>query len=66
MLEMIQQSAILHDQYQIEFKLDYELGKGGNMHYRISTYIFVPKSLGISEESYPKADFTVILKTIFA
>ncbi len=57
MLEMIQQSAISHGQYQIEFKLDYELGKGGNTHYRISTYLFVPKSLGISEESYPKADF---------
>jgi hypothetical protein len=57
MLEMIQQSAISHDQYQIEFKLDYELGKGDKTHYRISTYIFVPKSLGISEESYPKNEF---------
>jgi hypothetical protein len=57
MLETIQQSAISHDQYQIEFKLDYELGKGDKTHYRISTYIFVPKSLGISEESYPKREF---------
>lgn len=57
MLETIQQSAISHDQYQIEFKLDYELGKGGKAHYRISTYIFVPKSLGVNEESYPKNEF---------
>ena len=57
MLETIQQSAISHDQYQIEFKLDYELAKGGKTHYRISTYIFIPKSLGISEESYPRDEF---------
>ena len=57
MLETIQQSAIPHDRYQIELKLDYELGKGKKTHYRISTYIFFPKSLGITEESYPKNDF---------
>ena len=57
MLEMIQQSAKSHDQYQIEFKLDYELGKGGKTHYRISTFIFVPKSLGINEGSYSKLEF---------
>jgi hypothetical protein len=57
MLETIQQSAISHDRYQIELKLDYELGKGKKTHYRISTYIFFPKSLGINEESYPKSEF---------
>jgi hypothetical protein len=57
MLETIQQSAKSHDQYQIEFKLDYELGKGGETHYRISTYIFIPASLGITEESYPRDEF---------
>ena len=57
MLETIQQSATPHDQYQIEFKLDYELAKGGKTHYRISNYIFIPKSLGINEESYPKSEF---------
>jgi hypothetical protein len=54
MLEMIQQSAISHDRYQVELKLDYELDQGEKTHYRISTYIFVPRSLGITEESYPK------------
>ena len=57
MLETIQQSAISHDRYQIELKLDYELGKGEKTHYRISTYLFFPKSLGINEESYPKSEF---------
>jgi len=57
MLERIQQSAISHDRYQVELKLDYELGKGKKTHYRISTYLFFPKSLGITEESYPKSDF---------
>jgi len=57
MLERIQQSAISHDRYQVELKLDYELGKGKKTHYRISTYLFFPQSLGITEESYPKSDF---------
>jgi hypothetical protein len=56
MLEMIQQSAISHDRYQVELKLDYELDRGEKTHYRISTYIFVPRSLGITEESYPKSE----------
>jgi hypothetical protein len=54
MLEMIQQSAISHDRYQVELKLDYQLERGKQTHYRISTYIFVPRSLGITEKSYPK------------
>lgn len=54
MLETIQQSAISHDRYQVELKLDYQVDRGKETHYRISTYIFVPRSLGITEESYPK------------
>jgi len=57
MLETIQQSAITHDRYQVELKLDYELGKGKKTHYRISTYLFYPKSLGITQDSYPKDEF---------
>src|SRR5512139_3526370 len=56
MLEMIQQSAISHDRYQVELKLDYQLERGSETHYRISTYIFVPRSLGITEQSYPKEE----------
>ena len=54
MLETIQQSAISHDRYQVELKLDYQLDEGKETHYRISTFIFVPRSLGITESSYPK------------
>ena len=54
MLETIQQSAISHDHNQVELKLDYQLDRKKETHYRISTYIFVPRSLGITEESYPK------------
>jgi hypothetical protein len=54
MLETIQQSAKTHDRYQVELKLDYQLNPGEETHYRISPFIFVPRSLGITEESYPK------------
>ena len=57
MLDMIQQSVIPHDRYQLELKLDYKLGMGDKTHYRISTYIFIPRSLKINEESYPPAEF---------
>jgi hypothetical protein len=56
MLETIQQSAIPHDLYQVELKLDYEMDQDRDTNYRISTYIFVPRSLGITEESYPKEE----------
>ena len=56
MLEMIQQSAITHDHYQVELKLDYQLDRSKETHYRISTYIFVPRSLGITQKSYSKEE----------
>ena len=56
MLDMIQQSAISHDRYQVELKLDYQLDSDRETHYQISTYIFVPRSLGITEQSYPKEE----------
>ncbi len=62
MLETIQQSAITHDRYQVELKLDYQLDRGKETHYRISTYIFIPRSLGITEESYPKSELYRTIK----
>jgi hypothetical protein len=56
MLEMIQQSAISHDRFQVELKLDYQLDRGKITRYRISSYMFVPRSLGITEKSYPKEE----------
>ena len=57
MLETIQQSVKHHDQYQIEIKLDYELHADQKTRYQIATYFFVPQSLGITPETYPKQTF---------
>ena len=56
-IDTIQQAVKSHDQYQIEIKLDYELLESKKTHYQISTYIFVPKSLGIGPANYHKHDF---------
>jgi hypothetical protein len=57
MIETIQQAVKPHDKYQIEVKLDYELLKTGQTRYKVSTYIFIPRSLGINKDTYSKADF---------
>jgi hypothetical protein len=57
MLETIEQAVKPHDKYQVETKLDYQLSEGRRTHYRVSTYIFVPQSLGIDQVSYNKDDF---------
>jgi len=57
MIETIEQAFKLHDKYQFEIKLDYALLQDKKTHYQISTYIFIPASLGINPNSYSKADF---------
>ncbi|RME79362.1 MAG: hypothetical protein D6784_00805 [Chloroflexi bacterium] len=57
MLETIEQAVKVHDKYQFEIKLDYELLPDRKTHYRISTYIFIPKSLGINPLVYSRQDF---------
>jgi len=57
MLHTIQQAINPHDRYQIEIKLDYELLDDNTTNYRVYTYFFLPRSLGISAESYRKSDF---------
>ncbi|MFN8457850.1 MAG: hypothetical protein U0401_24905 [Anaerolineae bacterium] len=57
MLESIQQAVKLHDRYQIEIKLDYELLSGNKTHYQIATYIFIPQNLGITKHTYSKTEF---------
>ncbi len=53
----IQQEVKPHDQYQVEIKLDYELLAGRQTRYTVETYIFAPRTLGVSAESYSKSDF---------
>jgi hypothetical protein len=57
MLETIQQSVKHHDQYQIEIKLDYELHADQKTRYQVATYFFVPQSLGVTPQTYPKQTF---------
>jgi hypothetical protein len=57
MLQTIQQAVKIHDRFQIEIKLDYELSASRKTRYHVATYIFVPQSLGIDPHSYSKTDF---------
>ncbi len=57
MNETIQQAVKPHDKYQIEIKLDYQLLEAKKTHYKITTYFFLPRSLGISKDNYSKANF---------
>jgi hypothetical protein len=56
-LKRIQQAVKPHDKYQIEIKLDYSLDEGKKTTYQVSTYIFIPPSLGINKNTYSKEDF---------
>ena len=57
MLEVIQQAVKPHDRYQVEIKLDYELLNERDTQYRVSTYLFIPQTLGLTPDSYSKGDF---------
>lgn len=57
MLDTIQQAVKHHDQYQIEIKLDYELHPEEKTRYQIATYFFVPQTLGINANTYPRETF---------
>ncbi len=57
MIETIQQAVKPHDQYQVEIKLDYQLLEAKQTHYKITSYFFVPQSLGIAKDNYSKANF---------
>ncbi len=46
-----------HDKYQLELKFDYMLLEGKATRYKVVTYIFFPKSLGINANTYPATHF---------
>ena len=56
MIETIEQASKLHDKYQFEMKSDYTLFQDKKTHYQISTFIFIPASLGVKRHSYSKAN----------
>jgi hypothetical protein len=53
----VQRRVRAHDNYQVEFKLEYPLSPHKRTRYQIATYIFAPQSLAIREETYPPAEF---------
>jgi len=55
--DIIHQRIRAHDRYQVEFKLEYELLSKHRTQYKILTYIFTPKSLGVNQQTYAKAEF---------
>jgi len=56
-IETVQQRIAMHDRYQVELKLDYEMVAGEQTRYQIFTYIFVPQSLDITPDTYVRRDF---------
>ena len=57
MAESIQQRVLAHDRFQVEMKHSYRLQPTGKSQYRISTYIFLPQSLGINGTVYTQQEF---------
>lgn len=57
MAETIQQRMVAHDRLQVEMKHYYRLQPGRKSQYRITTYIFLPQSLGINSTVYSQREF---------
>lgn len=48
----------VHDRKQLELKLEYEPSCGeGSACYLVEAFLFLPVSLNVDEETYPRADF---------
>ncbi len=55
---VIEETIHIHDKYQFEIKLEYQLDPNKNAAiYDVETYFFFPYSLGINQQSYSKVDF---------
>jgi len=55
---MMESTVKAHDQYQVELKLVYPFPPGSSpTHYELDLYIFAPRSLGVSPETYTKQQF---------
>ena len=47
----------VHDRKQFELKLEYEPAKGEDADYLVEAFFFLPTSLNITPETYPRHDF---------
>ncbi len=55
---LLQNRLDVHDRKQFEIKLEYQpSGADDETRYLVETYIFLPASLNIDAETYPRADF---------
>jgi len=57
MKQHVRQRVTIHDRYQVEIKVEYQLLPSQRTRYTINTYFFVPQTLGINEITYPPAEF---------
>jgi hypothetical protein len=57
-------AVTIHDDYQIELKLNYPLPKGRTKtFYEVGLFVFAPLSLGINPATYSKKQFYIDLQT---
>ena len=47
----------VHDRNHFEVKLDYSIDAERKNRYRVESYFFIPRSLGINRQSYPRDEF---------
>ncbi|HRJ44019.1 MAG TPA: hypothetical protein PL105_19170 [Caldilineaceae bacterium] len=57
MSESIRQRVLAHDRFQVELRHSYRLQPDRKSQYRITTYIFLPQSLGVDGSVYSPQEF---------
>ncbi len=55
--EEIDGRVAIHDSDHVEVKLECHLAAGARSRYRVETYFFVPRSLGLNAANYPRDQF---------
>lgn len=61
---MIEDIVKIHDRYQFEIKLNYQLENDAEENaYEVETYFFIPNSLGVNRRTYSKEDFYQDMKS---
>ena len=55
---LLQNRLDIHDRKQFEIKLEYQpSGTDPSSKYLVDAYLFLPASLNVDEDTYPRADF---------
>ena len=62
--EYIEGRVFVHDRYQFETKLSYNLDPSLKTNdYKVSMYMFIPKALDVNKHTYPKQQFFQDIRT---